>query len=170
MIEDIAPNAAASRSGTAVKEKIPSAASAKSLRNGYFDGAHRAHINDAPLLVADPTDQTAEEAVALGHGAKRAKGRTGDQAEVAGVAGICLKTGDASEGAIEGADGEETPPGFTGAYLSDGVHYVRARAPRREHFANDVGWILEVGINRHDNLAGGVVDAGRECCLMAKVA
>ena len=56
------------------------------------------------------------------------------------------------------------------ALLADGVDDVAARAPVVEHLGDQLRRILEVGVEHHDGIARGVVEAGGQRRLVAEVA
>ncbi len=110
-------------------------------------------VVEADLGIADPAGHAAEEALALGHAAEGVDDAAIDEAEVAGVEGN-LDVGEAVDGEVEEAGGPELEGGFAFAGIAYAVDDLGAALPEGDHFGDELGGILEVGIDDDGGAAG----------------
>jgi hypothetical protein len=66
--------------------------------------------------------------------------------------------------------GEELHPCLPFAALPDRVHDIGAVAPARDHVRDQLGRVLEVGVDHHHGVAARVLEAGGDRGLVAEVA
>ena len=92
-----------------------------------------------------------------------------EQAEVADVGGH-VDRGDALQHPIEDLDQEEAERALAGPLGAHRRHDVEAFAPLGDQLGDDLGRILQVGVDHHHGAAAGVLDAGRDGRLVAEVA
>ena len=71
---------------------------------------------------------------------------------------------------VEPAGGRQLEAGLALAVLAHRVDDVAARAPVIEHPRDQLGRVLEVGVEHHHGVAAGVVEPGRERGLVTEVA
>ncbi len=125
-------------------------------------------VGDGRLGVADPDGHPAQEAVALAHRQQRVERAAVEQPEVARVV-LELDLGELVEQPVEPAGGAELEARLAGALLADRVDDVTARPPVVEHRLDQLRRVLEVGVEHHHGVAGGVVETGGERGLVAEV-
>jgi hypothetical protein len=126
-------------------------------------------VGDGGLGEADPDGHAAQEARALGHRQQRIQGAAVEQAEVAGV-GLEVDLGEFVEQLVEPRRGGELEGGLALALLAHGVDDVGAGAPALDHLEDQLGGVLQVGVNHRHDVTGGMLEAGGECGLVAEVA
>ena len=126
-------------------------------------------VRDRGLPVADPDGHAAQEPVALAHRQERVERAAVEQPEVAGVV-LELDLRQPVEQRVEPARGRELEARLAFALLADGVDDVAAGPPVVEHERDQLGRILEVGVEHHDRVASRMVEAGGQRGLMAEVA
>ena len=131
--------------------------------------ARVALVGDGRLAKADPHRHAAQKARALGHLQQRVQRPAIEQAEVAGVR-LEVDLGEFVEQLVEPRGGRELERGLALAPLAHGIHDVRALAPLRDHLADQLRRILQIGVEHRDGVAGRVLQAGGERGLVAEVA
>ena len=136
---------------------------------GLARGARVALVGDGGLGEADPDGHAAQKARALGHRQQRIQGAAVEQAEVAGVR-LEVHLGELVEELVEPGGGGELERGLALALLAHGVDDVGAGAPALDHLEDQLGGVLQVGVNHRHDVTGGMLEAGGECGLVAEVA
>ncbi len=91
------------------------------------------------------------------------------QPEVAGI-NRDIDIGDSVDDAVKQLGREELEPAFALARGTDGVDNLKASLPALDHFEDQFGRVLQVGVNQDDGVTGRVVHARRNRGLMAEVA
>ena len=135
---------------------------------GLAGVARVAVVGHGRLRVADPHRHPAQEAVALAHRQQGVERAAVQQAEVAGVV-LELDLGELVEQPVEPARGAQLEARLAVALLADGVDDVAPGPPVVEHRRDHLGRVLEIGVEHHDGVAAGVVEAGGERRLVAEV-
>jgi hypothetical protein len=112
--------------------------------------------------------------MALGHGGQQVEHTAGDQPEVAGIERD-LDIGHAADQAIEGGGGGALEQALAVALTALAVDHVGAPLPvhsvhERHHVGQELGRVLQVGIDDQDALAAAQGEPGGERELMAVVA
>ncbi len=120
------------------------------------------------LPAPDPADHPADEAVAFAHAAQRLGHAAVHQAEITRV-GRNLALGHPLEQSVEKFCGEKLEGGLArpGAALTVGD--VGAVFPGGHHFDDDLGRVLQVGIDEHDHIALRHIQAGGDGGLVPKL-
>jgi hypothetical protein len=72
--------------------------------------------------------------------------------------------------AVKARRGGDLERGFTRTFGARAIDYVVAFAPFGDHLVHDLGRTLEVGIDQHDSVAAGGIDAARDGDLVAEIA
>ena len=171
-VEMMKPSSVASCSGRCENDEIASSEKRSILRERVLrlaGVARVAVVGDGGLRVADPHGHAAQEAVALAHRQQRVERRAVEQAEVARVV-LQLDLGELVEQPVEPARGRELEARLALALLAHGVDDVAAGAPVIEHLRDQLGRVLQVGVEHHDGVAAGVVEPGGQRRLVAEVA
>ena len=136
---------------------------------GFASAADGALIGDGALGEADPAYQAADVATFFADLAEGVDDGAVEQAEVAGVErerGV----GEIGEEAVEEFGGGEFEGGFSLAGLADAVHDFEAFFPLANHVGDELGGVLEVGVDDDRRVALGVIEAGGDGDLVAEVA
>ena len=126
-------------------------------------------VGDRDLAVAHPDRHSAEEPAAFAHGEQRVKRAPVQQPVIAGL-GLQADGGDAGEEPVEERRRTAFERGLTGAPPANRVYDVAAGAPLGQHVGDELGRVLQIRVEHHDGVAAGVVEARRECQLVAEVA
>ncbi len=127
-------------------------------------------VDERHLAEADPGDHPADEARLLGKRQEGVERAARHQPEVAGVEWD-RRVGDAIEHAIEGRGGGELEHALAVALAADRIDHVGAlRRHRRPHVGEQLGRVLEVGVDDQDLLARAQIEPGGERELVAMVA
>jgi hypothetical protein len=71
---------------------------------------------------------------------------------------------------VERLGGGDLPGGLAAAREAAGVDHVVALAPFRHHVGDQLGRVLEVGVDQHDRVAARGIDAGGQGRLVAEIA
>ena len=159
-------------SGTTEKAVMASAAKRTILASGYLlSPAARALavVEDRHLLAADPRHHAADEAMALGHRQQDVEHAPRHQAEVAGIERD-VDVGHAADQAVEGGGGGALEQALAVALAALAVDHVGALIHQRHHVGQQLGRILQVGVDDQDALAAAHREAGGERQLVAVVA
>ena len=90
------------------------------------------------------------------------------QPEVAGI-DRNRRIADPIDQTIEKAGRDAFKPAFAGPGSAFHQHDIGPFAPFGKHVGNQFGGILKVCIHKHHGLAAGVLQAGRDCRLLAEV-
>ena len=158
----ITPSWVARRSGRSEKLVRPSSAR-RTMRPqrvvGVAGEARVALVLDRALREPDPRDHAPHVAVALGHLVEDVDDLAVEQAEVAGLARE-RDLGDPVHQAVVDLAGEQLEPGLAARGGPHAVDDLEAVAPALDHLGDDLGRILEVGVDHDDRVAACVVDAG----------
>ena len=131
--------------------------------------ARVALVGDGGLVEADPHGHAAQETRALGHRQQRVQRAPVEQAEVAGV-WLEVHLGELVEELVEPGGGRELERGLALALLAHGVDHVCPLAPAGDHVRDQLGRVLQVGVEHRDDVSGGVLESGGERGLVAEVA
>ena len=100
---------------------------------------------------------------------KRLDGIMADQAKRATV-GLHRKVGEPAEDTVKQIEAHAAQAGF-GPRATGRADDFGAGAPRGDELGDDLGWILEVGIHRHDRVRLACIrEACGQCGLKTKVA
>ena len=136
---------------------------------GLPGGAGLASVADRGAREAERGDDETEHPVVLGQGVDGVDGGPRHQPEVPGV-DVGVDVGHRPDRAVEQPGRGALERGVAGAVLTDPVDDVDAlRAGRGEHLADDLGRVLEVGVDGDDVVAPGPGQAGRDRRLVAGV-
>ena len=131
--------------------------------------ARVALVGDGGLGEPHPHGHAAQKARALGHRQQRVERAAVEQAKVAGV-GLEVDLGELVEQLVEPRGGGELESGLALARAAHRVDDVGARAPAVDHLDDQLGRVLQVGVDHRDHVAAGVLQSGGERRLVAKVA
>ena len=126
-------------------------------------------VVDGRLREADPDGHAAQEAVALAHRQQRVQRAAVEQPEVARV-GLEVDLRELAEEPVEPRRGGELEGGLALALLAHHVDDVGALAPLGDHVGDQLGRVLQVGVDHRDGVADGVLEAGGQRRLVAEVA
>ncbi len=121
------------------------------------------------LPEADPGREPAHEAVALWHGHEGVHHPPVQQPEIARVRGD-VDRGQAADGAVEHGGGEQLEARLAGTFSPLRVDHLGALTPPRDEVGDDLGRVLQVGVDDDHGVAAGVVQAGGDGDLVAEVA
>ena len=130
-----------------------------------------APVGDRLLAKAGPGHHGAHEAVTLRHGEEGVHHFAVHEPEVAGIS----RNGDVGEPVEESVEGAGRPalePRLAVAFGAQAVGDVGAPAPTLQHLDDDLGRVLEVGVDDDDDdgIAGSALQAGGHGDLMAEIA
>ena len=171
-VEITNPSSVASCSGRCENDEIASSENRSIFGHrvlGLARVAAVAAVGDGGLPVADPDGHAAQKPVALAHREECIERAPVQQTEVAGVV-LQLDLRQPVEQRVEPPRGRELEARLAFTLLADGIHDVAAGAPVVEHARDQLGRILEVGVEHHDRVAAGMVETGGQRGLMAEVA
>ena len=131
--------------------------------------AGRSLIFDRHLFEPDPTAQPAHKAVFL---AQRTHGQHDLAVHQAKIAGIerDVDIGNAADRAVEDGGGPQLEQRLAATFRAHSVDDLVAGAPLLNQAQDDFGRILHVGVHHDHGIAVGVVKAGTDRHLVAKVA
>ena len=125
-------------------------------------------IDQRNLPAADPGHHPANEAVALRHGEQQVEDAPRDQPEVTGV-GRDLHVGQAADQAIEGRRGGALEQALPVALATLAVDHVCSLVDHLHHVDQQLGRILQVGVDDQDALAPANRQPGRQGELVPMV-
>ena len=126
-------------------------------------------VGDGGLVEADPHRHSAQETRALGHRQQRVERAAVEQAEVARVR-LEVHLRELVEQPVEPRSRGQLERGLAGALLANGVHHLGALAPASDHLGDQLGGILQVGVEHRHDVAACVLQAGGQRGLVAEVA
>lgn len=121
------------------------------------------------MLHAAPGQQAAHEPVTLAQAAHRSDGLFVHQPEVTGVR-YHRHGADPVDDPVKQRGGIALPARLAGAGDALADHDLIALVPLLHHLRNQRRRVLQIGVQQHDRLAGGVIDAGGERLLLAEIA
>ena len=131
--------------------------------------ARVAVVDDRQLAEADPGEKSFHETLPLAHLLERIERAARDQAEIAGVARD-RRLREPAHHAIERRRGRLLEARLAGARSARAVDDVVTFAPVPHEGRNQLGRILQVGIDDDDRIGVGMVEAGGERELLAEIA
>jgi len=153
--------------GDALQAEVPELPVVPLRRAGR---ARRTVIQHRDGREADPGKQPLHEAVLLAQRQQRIDGAAAHQPEIAGVRRQLHLAADALHQAVEGRGGRLLGPGFAFPHATLGIGDVVALAPGGDEIGDDLGRVLEVGVDHHHRLrARRVVESGGQRDLLAEV-
>src|SRR5579859_2284234 len=126
-------------------------------------------IADAGLAKANPGREPAHEAMVLTHLPHGQHHLAVNQPEVAGV-GRNVNRRQTANDAVEHGRGEQLEPGFADAHRPLRIDHLVALVPLFDQLVDHLRRVLQVGVDNDDRVALGVVNAGRDGDLVAKIA
>jgi len=126
-------------------------------------------VLDPGLLVADPRDEAADEAVPLARVAQRADDAPAHQPEVAGVDGD-RDVREPPDDAVEERGGEQLEAALAVPAPARRVDDVVAVAELGQEVVDELGRVLQVAVHQHDRVAARRVEPRRRRDLVAEVA
>jgi len=140
---------------------------------GAAPGHTRRHIEgDLLARVAEPGHHAAVETHPLGQALQVARHLPVEQLEVAGA--VDRDAGQAPEQPIETTRQRTSWPALVAAIALDGLHHQGAAAPALEHVGQQLGRVLQVGIEGDENPGRGmresVLKAGLQRRFLAEIA
>ena len=127
-------------------------------------------VGDRHLPEADPGDHAADEARLLGQAQQRVERAAAHQPEVAGV-DRDVDVGELGEQPVEALGGRLLEHGLAGAGAAHGIDDVGlARLHLGDHLGEQLGRVLQIGVDDQDALARAQVEPGGQRELVAVVA
>ncbi|KAF1858517.1 hypothetical protein Lal_00015034 [Lupinus albus] len=154
------------KAGDAFQREVPQLPARKLGRAGR---ARRPPVFDGGRLEADPREQALHEAARFRQRFQRVRDVTGEQAEVADVFRD-RQVGHVVVDAVEELRRQPFQQRIGLAVRPLGQHDVIPFAPFFDQLADDVRRVLQVGVERHDQVAARFEDGGRQRGLLAEIA
>ena len=128
-----------------------------------------AFVREGDLVEADEAHQPTDEAIALRHGIELVNHPTGHQAEVARV-GRNVGVDHAAEHPVEQRSGAALESGLAVALAALAIDNVIALAQLLQHWAEQFGRVLQIGIEHEHQLPAHIVQASSQRELVAVIA
>ena len=91
------------------------------------------------------------------------------QAVIPGVE-LDVEVGQAPDAPVKPLGGGDLEAALAPAFVADGVHDLGAEAPLADQLGDQLGWVLEIGVDDDHRVAAGAVQPGGDRHLMAEVA
>jgi len=135
---------------------------------GGARGAFCAVVLDADFLEAYPAHEPAQKAAPFGEVLELVHHAAVHEAVVAGI-GRNVDARELADEAVEAERGKALEDSFALALVPLRVNDLVALAPLDHHLVDQAGRILQVAVDNHYRIAGGMVEARAEGGLVAKV-